>query len=215
MATITKPKFGEHIAFIGTTGSGKSLLAAELLAQFDHYFCIDTQDSLDLPGSKVINSPANLELKLKLYNRIRYVPKSEYRNREAWNFVFYTLANSSSKKKPKPRIVYIDEVFHVGYGPSFPNELPKLATTGRQKKISLWISTQRPSMLPIPLLTECKRLYVFYLKYTEDIKKIGRLARGITLTKELEDLKLNYSFYEIDGVTGGYRHLAPISLNIN
>jgi hypothetical protein len=215
MAIITLPRYGEHLAFLGTTGSGKSVLAEQLLNRFENYFAIDTQNSLTLPGSVKITNPKNLSLKLKWYKKIRYVPSPDYMNREAWNFVFYQLSASSSKQKPKPRIVYIDEIYHTGYGASFPQELPKLATTGRQKKLSLWISTQRPSMIPIPLLTECKRLYVFYLKYTEDIKKIGKLARGITLTKELEDIKLDFSFYEINGITGDYKHLAPISLNIN
>lgn len=214
--TVKLPSIGEHMAFLGTTGSGKSVLAEKMLNCFPSYFAIDTQDSLVLPGSVLITSPKSLAMKLKFFKRIRYVPSSEYRNRATWDYVFNTLSNSSSKKKPHPRIIYIDEIYHIGYGASFPLELPTLATTARQRKLSLWISTQRPSMIPIPLLTECKRIFCFYLTYEEDIKKLGKMARSKSgkglLLQELLELELDHSFIELDGKTGDYRHLAAISL---
>jgi hypothetical protein len=187
-----------------------------MLNFFPSFFAIDTQDSLTLPGSTLITSPKSLTLKLKMFKKIRYVPAPAYRNRGTWDFIFNTLSASSSKKKPHPRIVYIDEIYHLGYGASFPTELPTFATTARQRKLSLWISTQRPSMIPLPILTESKRIFVFYLKYEEDLKKLGKLSRSKTgkgaLFQELLDLELDYSFIEIDGKTGEYRHLQPVAL---
>lgn len=213
---ITLPEYGEHQVFLGTTGSGKSELAQAMLRPFDRYFAIDTQDSLNLPGSVKINTPQNLAFKLKVFKKLRYVPTPEYRNRDSWNYLFNELNKSSSKKKPFPRVVFIDEIYHLGYGSSFPEQLPIFATTARQKKMSLWIATQRPSMIPLPILTESKRLFVFYLKYEEDLKKIAKLSRSKggkqLLLNEIYDLDLDYSFIEIDGKTGEYRHLNPINI---
>jgi hypothetical protein len=210
---IALPKPGEHMAFLGTTGGGKSVLAEKMLNKFECYFAIDTQDSLTLPGSIKITSPKSLPLKLQMFKKIRYVPSEEYRNRGTWDYIFSTISNSSSKKKPHPRVTYIDEIYHIGYGASFPLSLPTMATTARQRKLSLWISTQRPSMIPLPLLTECKRMFVFYLKYSEDLKKIGKFARGNDLYEELMNMEeLDFSFIEIDGITGKFRHVPPVAL---
>lgn len=213
---ITLPKPGEHQVFLGTTGSGKTELAQALLKPFGRYFAIDTQDSLTLPGSVKITTLDSLSLKLKMFKKIRYVPDAAYRNRDSWNYLFLALSKSSSKKKPVPRIVYIDEIYHLGYGPSFPDQLPIFATTARQRQLSLWIATQRPSMIPLPILTESKRIFVFYLKYEEDLKKLGKLSRSKggkqQLLNDLIELDFDYSFIEIDGKTGDYRHLNPIKI---
>ena len=214
MSVIKLPEYGQHLLFAGTTGSGKSELALQFLAMFDSYFVIDTQDSLYLKGSTKITSPRMLKQKLQMFKKIRYVPGGEYRNKQTWNYVFKTISESSSKKKPKPRIVYIDEIYHLGYGTSFPNWLPVMATTARQKKIGLWISTQRPSMIPIPTMSECTRFYLFYISYDEDIAKMAKFVRNNKkgLIETLNVIDMDYSFIEVDRIRGTWRKLPKIKL---
>lgn len=212
MPTIAKPKYGEHIIFAGTTGCGKSTLGEELLKVMDSTFVIDTQDGLDhLPKHHKVTNPNNLKFTLKFFKKIRYVPSPEYLHQSSWNFVFKTLSESSSKRKPNPRVIYIDEIYHIGYGTSFPNWLPKLATTARQKKLSLWIAAQRPSMIPIPTMSECTRFYIFYLSYEEDIKKIAKFSRRRGLIEDLMNIQYDYSFIELDRVKGEWRKMPPIA----
>ena len=215
MATITLPEYGQHLVYAGTTGSGKTELARTMLRPYESWFVIDTQDSLGekLPKHHVITDPHLLPQKLIWFKKIRYAPKGEYRNTSTWNYVFQTLNYSSKKKKPRKRIVYIDEIYHVGYGTSFPRWLPTAITTARQKGISYWISTQRPSMIPIPVMSETTRIYIFFLKYEEDIKKMAKFSRNKNeLMKAMLEQTLDHSFIEVDQMTGEFRHLPPIKL---
>lgn len=213
---IEIPGTGQQIIAVGTRGSGKSELMVCLLqlTPTKRKFVIDTQNGLgkDLPEYKLIKTPQALPWKMKLYKKIRYVPDNEYRNRIAWEYIFNTIANSSSKNKPNPIDLYIDELMHIGYGMSFPSSLPVLCSTARQKKIGVWIATQRPSMIPIPILTEATTIFVFYLKYLEDLKKIGKFSRMEALPKELREMQLNHQFIELNGLTGTYRIMPKLNL---
>jgi energy-coupling factor transporter ATP-binding protein EcfA2 len=216
MPEVKIPAIGQQIIAIGTRGSGKSELMVCLLqlSPAERKICIDTQNGLgkDLPEYKLIKSPQYLPWKLKVWKKLRYVPDNQYRNRTAWEYVFNTIAESSSKSKPKPIDVYIDELMHIGYGMSFPSSLPILCSTARQKRIGVWIATQRPTMIPIPILTEATTIYVFYLKYLEDLKKIGKFSRMDKLSKELREMQLNHQFIELNGLTGTYRIMPKLDL---
>jgi len=206
------PEYGKHIIFLGSTGSGKSVLAQEMLRYYDRKFVIDTQDSLDVKGSR-IRSPDLLSLRLKIHDNIHYVPRPEYLNRDTWNEVLKTLLMSSEKRHPKKRIVYIDEIFHLGFGhAAFPDWLSKSVTTARQRKIGYWISTQRPRMIPGEILTEAAKIYVFYLSKADDIKFISGFSRSDP--KELQTLlssqKDDFSFIEIDNRKGTYTKFPKI-----
>lgn len=203
MGVIKLPDYGQHLVFAGTTGAGKSYLAQEMLKKFDSYFAIDTQDSLSLNAVKIDN-PKTLKLKLMVFKKIRYVPKPEYLHVSWWNYVFKSILETSTKKKPKPRIIYIDEIYHIGYGAGFPAWLPKAITTARQRKLSFWISTQRPSQIPMPVLSECARFFIFYLGYEEDIKKLAKFCRKGDLKDALMGLEYDYSFIEVDRAKGTF-----------
>lgn len=213
MPSLTLTDYGQHICLIGSTGSGKSELERELLLHYDSYFVIDTQDGMSVPGT-VVKTPGNLPLELFLHKRIRYVPKRDYRSRDHWNYMFQCLDSTSTKKRPKPRIISIDEIYHLGYGVAFPTALPTMMSTARQKKLSMWIATQRPRMIPGAVLTECKFLYVFYLSKADDIDFISRFARRdrLEFRRLLENQQDDYSFIRIDVPKGTYELYPKIQL---
>ncbi len=210
---LTLPDYGQHIVFLGSTGSGKSYLAERMLAQFTTYLAIDTQNSLTLNGARLLTSPAHLAWCLKWYKRLRYAPKLQYRTRDTWNSIFATLDESSSKRKPSPRVVYIDEIYHLGYGASFPSWLPRAIATARQKKISYWISTQRPRQIPLPVLSEASRMFVFYLSREDDIKYVSSFARtdSQALYNALLVQQNDYSFIEIDVRKGSWARYSKLT----
>lgn len=205
------PEIGRHIVLVGTTGSGKSWLAETMLPRYESYFAIDSQDSLEIPGKRIA-APDYLKILLPLYKRLHYVPKPEFLERDVFNFIFRTLLDSSSKKRPHPRVIYIDEIYHVGYGTAFPSWLPKAITTARQRKLSFWISTQRPRQIPIPIFSEAAKIYVFFLAKEDDCKLISTFARSDK--KELFDTLLHqqddFSFIEIDCRKGTWEKFPKI-----
>lgn len=213
MPSLQIPEYGKHIVFLGATGSGKSVMAERMLDKYENYFAIDTQDALSIEGKK-LNKPEGLGIFLKLYNRIKYVPKMEYINSTAFNYLFKILINSSMKNKKKSKVIYIDEIYHLGYGASFPSWLPRSITTARQKGISFWISAQRPRNIPTPVLSEASKIYVFYLNKEEDIDFISGFARTdkANFKKELINQKDDFSFFEIDARKGTWKKFPKIKI---
>lgn len=206
------PDYGKHILFVGSTGSGKTFLAEEMLSHFQNYLAIDTQDSLTLEG-RTITSLKRFSQNLKNYPRLRYVPTPDLLEKEYWDYLFAKLLQSSTKKDPHPIICYIDEIYHLGYGYSnFPKWLPKSVTTARQRKISYWVSAQRPRLIPPEIITEASKIYVFYLSKNDDIKFISGFARENPkeLYHALANQQDDYSFLEIDNRKGTYKKYPPL-----
>ena len=210
MSVISLPKMGEHIIFCGTTGSGKTYLAQEMLKNYDRVFAFDTHNSLKIEDSVKIISPENIVKKLWSFDKIRYVPKLEYRSKEWYNYVIKILM---TKKYGKNRVIYIDEIYHLGYGLNFPDWLSRGISTARQRKTSIWSSSQRPMNVPMAILTESRRIYLFYLSYAEDLKKISKFTRDEKRFLEvIKELKYDYSFIELDRIKGEWRKLPKLTI---
>lgn len=208
MNTITLPKLGEHIIFCGTTGSGKTYLAQEMLKNYERVFVFDTHNSLRVADAIKITSPQNIVKKLRSFPKIRYVPELEYRTKDWYNYVVKSLMTKSAGKG---RVIYVDEIYHLGFGQSFPDWLSRGISTARQKKISLWTSSQRPTNIPMAIMTESRRIYLFYLSYAEDIKKVSKFTRDErNFLTEVQNLKYDYSFIEIDRIKGEWRKLSKL-----
>jgi len=214
MAKFELPEYGQHVVFLGSTGCGKSTAAQYMLEYYSHFIAIDTQDSLDLDGMRVSN-PGLMKAYMKLFRRIQYVPKPEYLTRQNFDNLFRSILESSSKKQPKPRVLYIDEIFHIGYGASFPSWLPRSITTARQRKISFWIATQRPKMIPQPVLSEASRILVYRLAKEDDIKYAASFARSNSkeLYKVLQAQEDDYSFIEINTRKGTWEKKPALKIN--
>lgn len=211
------PEYGQHLVFAGSTGSGKTYLAQNLLRYYNSFFAIDSQDSLEGIKGMRFHNPRSIGFLLRWIKKLHYIPKPEYLEREVFDYVFRELLESSTKRKPHPRIVYIDEIYHVGYGVNFPPWLPKAITTARQRKLSFWISTQRPAQIPIPIMSEATRMYVYMLNRDEDMKRVASYARtdkkGLYI--QLLDQKKDHSFIEIDLTNGSWKKFPPLNIRRN
>jgi len=178
-----------------------------LLESFPRYFVFDTHGSFAVDGAK-IKSPENLSLKMSIFDKIRYIPALEYRTRDFFNFVVKKLV---LEKSGKNRIIYIDEIYHLGFGASFPDWLSRGISTARQRKTSFWVSSQRPSNIPMAILTEASKIYCFYLSYEEDIKKLSLFVRDVKNFREvMRGLEYDYSFIEIDRIKGTWQKFPKI-----
>ena len=212
---LTLPKYGHHQVFCGSTESGKTTLGAEELKYYDSYFIFDTQEAFShMPGVKV-KDPKYIKMLLSVHTkRIIYQPPRKYRTRAIFNDILTQLEDSSKKTKQNPRVVWIDEVFHLGYRNSFPEALPTSMATCRQRGISLWINTQRPKNVPVQIFTEAKYLNVFYLTRLDDMKTVAEYAR--LDIKEVFDLlrhqKKDFWFLRIDLQMGTWQKYPPIGI---
>ncbi|MBT9131454.1 MAG: hypothetical protein DDT41_01760 [candidate division WS2 bacterium] len=209
MGVIALPEYGEHLIFCGTTGSGKTYLAQNMIANYDRYFVFDTHNTLQMEGVLITN-PYRMNSKILGYDKIVYRPDLEWRTKEAYNYVIKMLVTTRGGKN---RIIYIDEIFHLGYGQSFPDWLSRGISTARQRKSSFWISTQRPSNIPMAILTEARRIYIYYLSYSEDVKKLAKFSRDPTnFYRSASTLKYDYSFLELDRIKGSFSKHSPLKV---
>lgn len=218
MGIISLPKLGKHQVFMGMTGSGKSELCQQIINSYGdnvRVFCIDPDDSVELKGAKRVKTPAQAKFWFAFYNKIRYTPDREYFNRDDWEELFDWLCSTSTKKKPKPMIIHINEIYRLGYGNNFPQSLPVTMATARKRQISLFIETQRPKAIPVPVLTEASRIYTFILRRLEDRKYIAGYIGGDdtkTFLSVLNNQSKNYSFLMIDGDDGSWQRMNPIRI---
>jgi hypothetical protein len=192
-------------------------MAQALLPYYEKYLVIDTQDSIDLEGKRV-REPDKLGRMLVNplieTDRILYVPKPEYKSTGNFNYIFKKLDESSKKRKPHPRIVYVDEAFHLGRGQNFPMMLARCITTARQKKISYWTSSQRPKNIPPEILSEASKIFVFILAKEEDIKYMSTFSRknNKELQEALNNQEMDFSFIEIDPRKGTWEKKPKLKL---
>lgn len=72
--------------------------------------------------------------------------------------------------------VYIDEAYGiVPPGAKIPPMLNALYTRGRELGIGVWAATQRPSWIPLVMLSEAEWLFAFRLQLDADRKRMAEL----------------------------------------
>jgi len=74
-------------------------------------------------------------------------------------------------------VVYIDELYAlVEFGRIAPPRiLSQLYTQGREKKVGVWGSTQRPSWVPLFTLSECDWFFAFRTQLQDDRKRLSEM----------------------------------------
>lgn len=80
----------------------------------------------------------------------------------------------------RPQLVYVDEgldFFHanaVARGGS--DAILRCARAGRERGLSLLFGTQRPKGIPLQIMSEMTKLYLFLLDYEGDVKHLGDMG---------------------------------------
>lgn len=201
--TINRPDYGNHIIFLGSTGSGKTVLAKEMLNGYKKFFVFDMQENFTLPNADYIKTPKKVIKAIEnRKEKIVYNPIIDAQTNEINNYIIKKILESSYPRKKHERIIYIDEIFQLGYCQSFPRNLAIGFATARQKGISFFVATQRPLCIPSNVLTEASKIYIFQLAKLDDIKYISTFApmgREKELLQAIKNLKRGeYKFIELD-----------------
>jgi|SRR5579863_147258 len=158
----------ERAVLVGKSDSGKTTLAKSLIIRWPHLLVIDPKAEFDLPHARRVSDPYEL-------NRIKrgderptiFQPETRYWNAETYNGVFrwvYERKNCS---------LFVDEQFGVQDGLRAPEYERAICTRGRSRKIRFLVGTQRPSRVPLEILTEAKWYFLFQLSEEEDLKRMA------------------------------------------
>lgn len=150
------------------------------------------------------------------------LPRIEHPKREieqAWKLGGHTCIVQSESKEEWPDLIRYVRTFYEGFGSKYPrlilvDELAdfyerrtlgdifqRIARNGRERDIAFIAGSQRPRKVPVEVMTEFLRLYLFELDYTEDIEHI--IQFGLPWTdypkKYLRDLiPTDHSFFMWD-----------------
>lgn len=156
-------KVSERASFVGTTGSGKTVLARHFLMRGgDRVLAIDPKHTLVIPEFK---QGRKLPLLSKSF-RIIYRPRVDEDKKLAELI-------AESFKRGNIRI-YVDELATMAkFFPRSTDLLEDVARTGRERNMSLWCATQRPRWVPLSFFTESEVWFVFLLRDPRDRAQVA------------------------------------------
>jgi hypothetical protein len=161
-------KSDERVSIVGRTGSGKTYLAQKLTANLKRLVVCDPKGTLarkwDLRDWSVLN-----ERRLRDGADIRLrIPTPLDGNWEQYFKACYDAGNLT---------LYIDEAYGVLPRPGAQPTpfLNALYTRGRELGIGVWASTQRPSWIPLIMLSEADWFFVFRLMLVADRMRLAEV----------------------------------------
>lgn len=157
---------------IGQTGSGKTTLAQFLCATREYVVVFDAKGMIKWPGyTRVTSFEKVYTLKAKDHPKIVYAPSyEELQDAETVDEFFrwiYQRRNCT---------VYVDEVASIATATEFPFHLGACYMRGRERKVEIWASTQRPSRIPLICYSEAEHAYVFRLNFPSDRYKVEEMT---------------------------------------
>lgn len=184
---------------VGMTGSGKTYLAKQMLVATRRLIVFDTKENLAKPMNLQRGTYKNWSRFIRgLSLRIQVKDSPENENRaEYFNKMCYRIRESANC------MLYIDEVLDVlgsSYNPEY--HLRSLFSKGREPitnsrgeivsgNIGVVASTQRPSRIPLIMLTEAENIFCFRLQNPDDRKTIA----GYMGLSELPQIHDEHGFY--------------------
>jgi len=167
----------DRVCFIGATGSGKTTLAKSLLWGQTPVYALDPKRTLTLPehwpgGVLVVEgretSIANRAEEGTLIIRpgVDDIVSAGARMDWANDWLWYAFNRGRC-------IVYVDEVMMITTPNKWPDGLSACLQLGRERGVATWTATQRPTMVPLIILTESQHFFVFRLKNPDDRKRLA------------------------------------------
>lgn len=176
----------DRVAFVGKTGSGKTYAARLLLAHSQRLVVCDPKGTLRGKWG-LAEWSAKTRRALANGKPVRVRIPAAIGDIAHWEKLFALCMQAGNVT------VYIDEVYGVLDAGNRPGAyLTALYTRGRELGIGVWAATQRPSWIPLFVLSEAEWFLAFRLQLEADAKRVGSLI-GVD-ADALTSLK-GHSFY--------------------
>ena len=186
----------QRIAIVGTTGSGKTVLAAHLLSGLTRVVVIDPKHTFNLDGFKT-------GWQLPLFSKdYKLIVRPRRGQDERLGNLLYTLLGSGNL------IIYVDELATMVNSYKLSVEvLEEIARTGRERHVGLWTATQRPAWIPKIFLTESETYIMFQLRTENDRKYMAGLMG--------DEVRLPIEKYQFWYLAPGAREPALLTYDLN
>ena len=192
---VAEHRLGEHVAFAGPTGSGKSVLALLLLEARGqrqtvsgrpvHITVLATKpedETLSLVPwprrSRVEDWPPRYGEEQMIMWPARSAPMAE--RVKTQRRVFTQIVDEIRQPGVGRQILYIDEVAYFEDAPPYGLGMGPLITSilreSRSSKLSLFAATQRPTRVSRYVWSEPYWLFIFRPEDEDDLKRIAQLS---------------------------------------
>jgi energy-coupling factor transporter ATP-binding protein EcfA2 len=167
-----------RVLLVGKTGSGKTYLAVQMLKKINRLVIFDTKGNL---SGKFAAKPWNVKNVRKFARganmRLIIGPAIGTPNEQMaiYDGIFKELYDIGNLT------IYIDEIYGiVPPNKTIPPWLSAVYTRGRELKIGVWASSQRPSWIPMFLMSESEWFFIFKLQLDDDRKRMaGIVGKGV------------------------------------
>jgi hypothetical protein len=180
----------ERGAIIGQTGTGKSVLATQLLlaSKCKRICIIDPKGMFNFGDIEVVTNPARA-IRGKL-DKFIYRPKAENLTDLSGYDAIYKYCYDKGDF-----LIYTDDILGVMSRTRYPHYLQVCYQMGRAKGISMLSAFQRPAWVPLFLCSEASKFFLFHLTVKTDIQRVQQFVTDY-YPDRLND-KFTFMFFDI------------------
>jgi hypothetical protein len=155
----------ERVFLTGKTDSGKTYAARYFLEDVERLVVLDPKVSDSIRKWRL--APWDKDAQRALMNgkpvRARVIFPITEDPENFWNEILFHCWNAGNVT------IYIDEVYLLKpEGGGFPRYLSLAYTTGRERGVGTWASSQRPAFVPMVLMSEAEHVFGFRLNREDD-----------------------------------------------